>query len=542
LFYSTFFGGTRSRWGDQAGFDEGRAIATDSAGRIYITGRTTSNDLPTKNAFQNSRRSSFGVADAFIAVFNPAAANGDDTLLYASYLGGSGEDVGKGIAVDAARNAYVVGSTGSNDLETKAPAGQSLPPLRAAFQGGGTDGFVAKIDTEASGDSSLTYLTYFGGNGNDRAEAVAVDAAQRAYITGATSSSATSFPLRNAFDSRQFNGEAFVAKLNADGTALFYSSFLGGDNGNTTTDGEEGLGLAIDSAGNAYVTGRTTSGATFPVGAVAPPFPANLQGTSFVAKIEASVSSTTVPRVLYATTFGGTGTVARAIALDPKGNVYLAGLAFSSLPTTPGAFQPTFHGLFNGTSDGFVAKIGSTFPDTIGVYRPSVTDFLLRNSNTAGNPDITVNFSGAGDIPLTGDWDSNGQDEVGVFRPSTGQFLLRRSNCFICLPGMGSIIFLNNFGQAGDLPVVGDWDGDGIDTVGVFRNGTFLLTNSPNINNSSPTVDITVTLGQAGDIPIVGYWNGDGIDTVGVFRPGAATFFLSNSFNGVVDIPAFAFG
>ena len=114
----------------------------------------------------------------------------------------------------------------------------------ASFQGGGFDGFVAKIDTKADGNPSLTYSTYFGGNINDRVESVAVDQFQRAYITGASNSSPSSFPLKNAFDSTQTNGEAFVAKLNADGTTLFYCSFLGGNNGNTSNDGEEGLGLA----------------------------------------------------------------------------------------------------------------------------------------------------------------------------------------------------------------------------------------------------------------------------------------------------------
>lgn len=180
---------------------------------------------------------------------------------YSSYYGGDGDETGKGIAVDNDCNAYIVGSTASTDLETKSAASS---PLQSSFQGGGTDGFVAKVDTESDGDASLTYSTYFGGSINDRVESVAVDPLQRAYITGASNSSASSFPLRNAFDSSQQNGEAFVAKLNADGTALFYCSFLGGNNGNTSADGEEGLGITIDFGGNVYVTGRTTSGATFP--------------------------------------------------------------------------------------------------------------------------------------------------------------------------------------------------------------------------------------------------------------------------------------
>ena len=538
LIYSTFFGG--SALFDSTGArseDVGEAIAVDSSNRVYITGSSSSNNLPTKNAFQNSPRSSGGGKDAFIAVFNPALSNGNDTLLYASYLGGSGDDFGKGIAVDGSRNAYVVGGSASTDLETKAPAGQSLPPFRALYQGGATDAFAAKIDTGSSGSASLTYLTYIGGSSTDRAEAVAVDSAQRVYITGATSSSSTSFPLFNAFDTTQNNGEAFVAKLNADGTALFYSSFLGGTNDTSGRGGfETGTGIAIDSAGNSYVTGRTSAGATFPSGLVAPPFPANLQGTAFVAKIQASVSTASAPKLLYSTTFGGNGAKAESITLDSKGNVYLAGATTGGLPTTTGAFQEAFQG---GSSDGFVAKIGSTFNDTIGVFRTSATDFLLRNSNSGGNPDLTVDFGLAGDVPIAGDWDGDGDDEPGVFRPSTGQFLLRETTvtlirpCGACIPIpviIATTITLN-FGQLDDKPVVGDWDGDGVDTVGVVRRSgnqaIWLLSNSPNIDNSTPVVDIPqFTFGTRFDTPIVGDWNGDGLDTPGVLQNGQ--FVISN--------------
>lgn len=536
LFYSTFYGGAAFLEFTDRGKEIGEGIAVDSSNRVYITGSTSSNDLPTKNAFQNNRQSSGEGKDAFVAVFDPAQVNGRDTLLYASYLGGEGDDIGRGIAVDSARNAYVGGSTASFELRTKSPAGQSLPPLQQNFQGGGFDGFLAKIDTESEGNASLTYLTYFGGNINDRVESVAVDNLQRAYITGASNSSSGSFPLRNEFDATQTNGEAFVAKLNADGTALFYCSFLGGNNLNTSQDGEEGLGIAIDSGGNAYVTGRTTSGASFPAGVVAPPFPANLQGTAFIAKIEASVSSSTKPKLLYSTTFGGGRASGESIAVDSKGNVYLAGSSGGDLPTTIGAFQSQFNG---GETDGFVAKIATTFNDTIGVYRPSINQFQLRNSNTAGPADKLIAFGSAGDLPVTGDWDGNGIDDVGIFRPSTGQFQLR-------IPGLRPLVSIVtvNFGQSGDIPVAGDWNGDGIDTPGVFRPavGAWLLTNGPNINNTTPPIDLSFSFGQIGDIPLAGDWNGDGLDTPGVFRPAGALFILSNSFLGTTDITPFVFG
>src|SRR5215212_1091428 len=529
LIYSTFFGGTASVTGSAGrAFDAGNAIAIDNANNIYITGQTASNNLATKHAFQWTRHSGFSGADAFIAVFNPLASHGNDTLLYSSYYGGDGDEVGRGIAVDSAHNAYIVGSTASTDLETKSPVNT---PLRATFQGGGFDGFVAKVDTEADGNASLTYSTYFGGNINDRVESVAVDALQRTYITGASNSSASSFPLKNAFDSTQTNGEAFVAKLNADGTALFYCSFLGGNNTNTSNDGEEGLGIAIDFAGNAYVTGRTTSAASFP--SVLPLSP-DLQGTAFLTKIEATISNNTVPKLLYSTTFGGGGAKGEAIALDSRGNVYLAGTTTGGLPTTAGAFDTTF----NGGDDAFIAKFSSTFNDTIGVFRPSQNQFQLRDSNTSGPADHFITFGQSGDQPIVGDWNGAGNDRPGVFRPSTGQFILQFSP---------RLIVTVNFGQSGDLAVVGDWDGNGINTPGVFNpaSGQWQLTNGIkglNVNNSTPPVNFTFIFGQVGDTPIAGDWDGNGIDGVGLFRTGNSNFILSNGFQGTIDIKPFIFG
>jgi len=533
LIYSTLFGGSASAsgFGGRA-FDAGNAIALDSSNNVYIAGQTASNNLPTKHAFQWSRHSEFNGFDAFLAVFNPSASSGNATLLYSSYIGGDKDDVGRGIAVDPDRNAYIVGSTESADFETKSPS--SALPLQSSFQGGASDGFVAKVDTEADGNASLTYSTYFGGNINDRVQSVAVDAQQRAYITGASNSSPSSFPLKNAFDSTQTNGEAFVAKLNADGTALFYCSFLGGDNANTSNDGEEGLGLVIDFGGNVYVTGRTTSGASFPS---VLPLPANQQGTAFLTKIEATISSTTVPKLLYSSTFGGPGAKAEAIALDSRGNVYLAGTTTDGLTTTVGAFDTTFNGA---PSDAFVAKFSTTFNDTVGIFRSSLVQFQLRDSNTTGAPDHVVTFGQAGDVPVAGDWDNTGVDRPGVYRSSTGQFIL--------LVSPRSVVTIN-FGTPGgvDVPVVGDWDGNGVDTPGVFNpqtNNWFLTNgvNGQNVNNSFPPAAFQFFLGQVGDLPVAGDWNGDGFDTVGVFRTGNSTWFLSNGFQGTIDIKPFIFG
>lgn len=177
--------------------------------------------------------------------------------------------------------------------------------------------------------------------------------------------------------------------------------------------------------------------------------------------------------------------------------------------------------------------------DTIGVFRPSTGQFLLRNFNSAGTPNLTISFGQAGDQPLAGDWDGDGIDDVGVFRPSTGQFRLRQTSFVNGQPTNVASTLVVNFGQAGDLAIVGDWNGDGIDTPGVFRpsTGQFRLTNSPN-TNANPRVTITVFFGQSGDLPVAGDWNGDGLDSIGVYREAAAcSFFLSNN-NSTVDITA----
>lgn len=511
LSYSTFYGAN--------GVEEAFGIAVDAANMVYITGASNASNLPNKNAFQahNGTTSGPNADDAFIAKFNPAAS-GNDSLIYSSYLGGSGGETGRAIAVTSAGVAFVAGVTGSFNYPIKSSS--SLPPFQTA-QGGVNDGFVAKI----SSSGALIYSTFFGGNGADSINAIAVDSAERAYVTGKTVSNAATFPLKNAFDSLREGGtDAFVAKFNADGTTLFYSSFLGG------SANDSGEGIAIDLGGNAYIAGSYGSLQGFPVVNGFPSTVAN--GTTFIAKIEASdAAGTTTPRVLYSDTFLGDGTSSQSLALDSRGNLYISGAGNATFPTTPGAFQENFKGQL----DGFVTKVASTFPDSIGVFRPSTGEFLFRNSNSSGRAELITTFGQPGDQALAGDWDGNGIDDPGVFRPSTGQFLLRQPTLFfgVVINAVRTI----NFGLTGDKAVVGDWNGDGIDTPGVFRNGQWLLTNAPNTNNSTPAADLIFNFGAAADTPIAGDWDGDGIDTIGTFNQGVWSLRNSNS-AGAANITA----
>ncbi|HJS20460.1 MAG TPA: Ig-like domain-containing protein, partial [Anaerolineales bacterium] len=165
--------------------------------------------------------------------------------------------------------------------------------------------------------------------------------------------------------------------------------------------------------------------------------------------------------------------------------------------------------------------------DTTGVFRPSNGVIFLKNSNTTGFADVALNYGIPNDQPVVGDWDGNGTDTIGVYR--NGKFYLRNSNTI----GFADIEFA--FGQAGDQPIAGDWDGDGIDTIGIFRpsTGLFMLRNS----NSAGSFDVQFFLGNVGDVGIAGDWDGDGMDTTGVFRPVNGMIFLKNTnVSGFADV------
>jgi hypothetical protein len=282
----------------------------------------------------------------------------DPALVYSTYLGGSGFDEGFRIAVDSGGNAYVTGSTSSTNFPT---AGG---PYQAA-SGGGTDAFVAKLNPTGT---ALVYSTYLGGSGIDEGLGIALDpgcgpapaALCNAYVTGETGS--TNFPTTSGAFQPAFGGgfsDAFVAKLNAAGTALVYSTYLGGS-GNR---GDVGLGIAVDSVGSAYVTGYTDS-TNFPTtpGALQTTFGGGLCYYGYYTCFDAFVvklNPTGTAPLAYSTYLGGSGDdFGHDIAADSGGNAYVTGETGSpNFPTTPGAFQPAFGG---GSGDAFVAKLNPT--------------------------------------------------------------------------------------------------------------------------------------------------------------------------------------
>jgi hypothetical protein len=320
LLYSTYLGGNN--------LDGASGITVDASGNAYVTGITSSGNFPTANPFQATLAGVRG--DAFVTKFNPIGS----ALVYSTYLGGSGDDHGTDIVVDATGNAYVTGNTGSTDFPT-------ANPFQAAFGGLPADAFVTKFNPIGS---ALVYSTYLGGSANDGGSGLAMDASGNAYVTGVTFS--TDFPTASPFQTAFAGGreDAFVTGLNAAGSTLLYSTYLGGSGDDVGQD------IAVDATGNAYVTGNTGS-TDFPT---ANPFQAAFGGglgDAFVTGLNAAGST-----LLYSTYLGGTNwDFGTGVAADASGNAYVTGKTFSTdFPTMPGAFQLTF----GGTSDAFVAKIG----------------------------------------------------------------------------------------------------------------------------------------------------------------------------------------
>ena len=323
LVYSTFLGGTA--------FEGGSEIAVDAAGHAYVTGETVSDDFPTTpDAFDTSFN---GGSDAFVTKFNRAGS----ALLFSTFIGGGGGEGGTGVAVDAAGRAYVAGNTSSSDFPTTSGAfDTTLAPPQ--------DAFVAKLTRDGS---RLDYSTFLGGSSDaflpDFAAAVAVDAAGRAYVAGWTTSA--DFPTTFGALCTSFGGaqDAFVAKLERDGLALVYSTFLGG------SEDERAWALAVDPAGRAYVTGWTRSD-DFPVTPDAfATTPVSADTEVFVTKLRADGSA-----AAYSTFIGGTSIdAAFGIAVQPNGLAYITGTTHSDdFPTTPGLFDSTL-----GTADAFVIKL-----------------------------------------------------------------------------------------------------------------------------------------------------------------------------------------
>jgi len=510
LVYSSFLGG--------ADEDEGFDVAVDSSGKAYVVGFTYSaTAFPTKNKYQGCGfvfPTTFDSQDAFLTVMN---ASGSD-ITYSTCIGNTvgavdlSDEQAFSVALDSSNNAYVTGITNSNNFKVK----NALQPNI----GGGKDAWIAKFNPSASGDASVIYATFLGGVGTDQGNGIAVDASGQAVVVGLTGS--TNFPLQSPFDSTNQINEGFVSIISSTGASLVNSSFLGG------ADQDRANNVALDPSGSIYITGSTLSN-DFPM---ALPFQSTRRGVrdAFVTKIKFGRG------VVSSSYLGGNGND-NGEGIAVRGNfIYVGGdTASTNLLTTVGVVKTT-----TDNGDGFVAKILDTQLDSVGVFRPSSTFVLTQSITTVVPQNATFTGGLSGQRGVSGDWDGDGVDSIGSF--SNGTWKIRNSNFpLINLPAPFGFTTVT-FGQAGDLPIVGDWNNDGVDTPGVYRPsaGQFLLTNS---TSTSPSVEITVNFGIAEDLPVAGDWNADGFDSVGVFRPSSGQFFLTDDNVAAATIDqAFFFG
>jgi hypothetical protein len=422
LVYAAYFGGSSS--------DFSRGIAVDSAGRATIVGNTHSTDLPlSANAFQTSCAGCAGASpDVFVTTLDATGSS----LVYSTYLGGTGSQIPAAVAVDASGSIYVAGTTGATNFPTSTGAFQTADPNSFL-----SSGFVAKFDPFGdTGPLSLLYSTYLGGSdGPDRPTGIAVSSTGNAYVTGLTQS--TDFPLSsNAYQTNHVGpwDSSFVTVLNATGTGLVYSTYLGGGEpasgygtrsigadtlgrayvGGTTASTslptvspfrsslqggidafvsvfdpaqvsgpatliystyfggsgqDQGFGVAADASGLVFLVGSTSS-ADFPLVNAANPLQAALGG-GFIAKFDPSRAGNS--SLVYSTYQGyassSTGATLEAIAVDRAGSAYVAGWGDFFYPVTANAFQATLEG----TSDAVLAKVAPRVAIVQNFAAPEIT-------------------------------------------------------------------------------------------------------------------------------------------------------------------------
>jgi hypothetical protein len=417
----------------------------DASGNAYVAGWTYSTNFPTVNPLPSHvNLKGIGLSSAFAFKLDATGS----ALVYSTYLAGNANDNAYAIAVDSSGNAIVVGSTSSSPNHELFPTVNALQANLGAH--GATNAFVAKLDAAGS---ALIYSTYLGGNTSDTANGVAIDGAGNVYVTGVTFS--TNFPTTpGAFQTTCGDcgpnkySVAFVTKLNPAGSALVYSTLLGGS-GYTY-----GYGIAIDTSGNAYISGFTTS-TEFPTTAGAyQTTMSGLDNVGYVAKLNSTGSNlvyatyleTAGPGIaldssgntyvtsggcfssppivnpivstgpdycgpyvtelnaagtalVYSTPLGGSlGGTGYGIAVDASGNAYVTGVTASTdFPTTPGAFQTANAGL----ADAFVVKISPAVTSGITLSTTSLSFGSQMVNTTSTQESATLTNNGPGPLNLS---------------------------------------------------------------------------------------------------------------------------------------------
>ena len=512
LAYSTHFGGSNS--------DRGCRIAIDSTGCTYIVGFTRSSDYPTLNPYQSSIS---GWSDLFLAKI----VSSGSSLAYSTYIGGDdgsyGAEYPYNIALDTSNRAYITGMVGSTAFPTHNPYQPSYGGASYMYE----DAFVMCV---GSSGSHLVYSTYLGGMGREEGRGIAVDAQNFAYVVGLTNS--YDFPTVNAYqvamnDDIRYQG--FVTKFAPSGSAIEYSTFIGG------SDFDFAYGIDVDSEYHAYIAGHTMSTDYPTCNAYQPSsgyWSGRPYGDCFVSKLSSSGSS-----LRYSTYLGGSYyDAAFDIIVDGEKRACITGYTESSDFPTLGAYQGAFQAPWYARySDIFVTRFSSSgtmlsYSTYLGgrgedagrgiaidssdrIYVMGYTksyDFPTRNAflpKYRGNIDACLAklryapsptpFS-PGTILNGGDYNGDGVSEISVFRPDTGIWQIKNVGCAY-------------FGRGGDTPVSGDYDGDGTTDIAIFRpgEGLWAIRNLTRFN-----------FGSSADIPLPRDYDRDGKTDAAIFRPG----------------------
>jgi hypothetical protein len=430
LAYAGYFGGDV--------YDMPTGLAVDSGGNVWLTGTTLSVVTPPEGTTPYQAALA-GASDVFVAKLR-MESSGPPTLLYWTYLGGSLEDRGGLIEVDASGKVYLTGTTFSSDFPVSSNA-------LVSTAGGDLDGFAVKLDPDAAGTASLLYSTFLGGTrldasgnqtgGYDVTTALSVDAAGRMLVAGYTNSTQlTGIPSDTLQASSQGGYEVMLFQIDpaaAKGQTLLFGTFLGGGSTDVAT------GVASDAAGAIYLSGYTMSG-NFPIAGDSYQGGLNSASNLFVAKIDPSLSG--LDRLVYSTYLGGSGVdVATAMRLDQSGGVWLTGYTTSEdFPVTSGAYQTKFGG---GIANAFLARLDPS--------RPAAQALTYSTYLGGSGTDVAYGlalFEG-GQVALAGYTESDDFPVKGAL--STGQARVVGADAFVtvldpAVAGTGALLYSTYFG------------------------------------------------------------------------------------------------
>lgn len=535
LDYSTYLGGTSA--------EDDVAVAVDSASCAYVAGETRSDDFPAINPYQSSLQGGAN-SDIFIAKFE---SNGS-ALTYASYLGGNSPELSPAVAVDSAGCAYVAGTTESENFPTR-------NPYQASHPGGADDydgGFLAKL---SSTGSSLIYSTYLCAEEGSGAEisAIALDSSRRAYAIGTTNGAA--FPTVNPYQATGDGlwGDAFVAEFSSTGSALVFSTYLGGGRNDT------GTGIALGKNGEILVAGWTSSSDGLPFPVVNPYQPSLAGGTdSFVSRLSSSGSL-----LLSSTYLGGSANdPAYGIAAAQDASILVAGWTNS---TSPAAFPVlnAYQSSCAGSRDAFLSRFSSSgsallYSTCLG---GSGADYGYALGAGPAGGGYVCGLTSSQDFPTLHPYQASigqaGYDDIFIARLSSSgsrlvfssylggasnefypEFAVDRHGALFIAGSTASSSFptldpyqASRNGSSTDavlssllfLPpaaaVHTDFDGDGTSEIAVFRGGAGLWA----IRNLT-----RLYLGTSGDQTVPGDYDGDGTSEIGVFRDNAGMWAVRN--------------